>query len=80
MILIVKSSLAFYIGTCLLLSGLLSGCGQTGALYLPKIPGKPTTPASTVTPSTTDPTSPANTPGVEPAYKPLQSIPPATTK
>lgn len=42
MILIVKSSSAFYIGIAIVVSSVLSGCGQPGALYLPKPPsGKP---------------------------------------
>jgi predicted small lipoprotein YifL len=54
MILIVKSTLAFYIvavfGTLGTL-GLLAGCGQPGELYLPKPPAKATSaaPAATAT-------------------------------
>jgi len=41
-ILIVKSSSAFYIGIAIVVSSVLAGCGQPGALYLPKPPsGKP---------------------------------------
>jgi predicted small lipoprotein YifL len=37
-ILIVKSSSAFYIGTAIVVSSVLAGCGQPGPLYLPKPP------------------------------------------
>ncbi|WP_317203208.1 LPS translocon maturation chaperone LptM [Janthinobacterium sp.] len=36
-----KSTLAFYIGISLFTCGLLSGCGQPGPLYMPKLPAKP---------------------------------------
>jgi predicted small lipoprotein YifL len=36
-ILIVKSSLALFIGA----AALLAGCGQTGPLYMPKPPARP---------------------------------------
>jgi predicted small lipoprotein YifL len=57
MILIVKSTLAFYIvATCGTL-GLLAGCGQPGPLYLPKPPAK-AAPAATVTPLPSPSTAP----------------------
>jgi len=37
-ILIVKSSKAFYIATAIVVSSVLAGCGQPGPLYLPKPP------------------------------------------
>ncbi|RJG14827.1 hypothetical protein D3872_16390 [Massilia cavernae] len=40
-ILIVKSSIALNIGTAAMVFGLLSGCGQTGPLYMPTPPAKP---------------------------------------
>ncbi len=60
MILIVKSTLAFYIAAaCVTLGtlGLLAGCGQPGALYLPKPPAK-AAPAATSTPSPSPSTAP----------------------
>ncbi|WP_084677094.1 LPS translocon maturation chaperone LptM [Massilia niastensis] len=45
MILIVKSSIALLPGAALLALA-LSGCGQTGPLYLPNPPAKPATTAS----------------------------------
>lgn len=52
MILIVKSPLAFYIGTFVLSTGLLAGCGQPGPLYLPKPPvSKPVKPAPAAPPN-----------------------------
>ena len=45
MILIVKSSSAFYIGIAIVVTSILAGCGQTGPLYLPKPPAAKGTPA-----------------------------------
>jgi predicted small lipoprotein YifL len=54
-ILIVKSSLALSIALPLLAAGVfsLSGCGQPGPLYLPKLPPRPAS-ASVRTPGTAD--------------------------
>jgi predicted small lipoprotein YifL len=61
MILIVKSTLAFYIvavfGTLGTL-GMLAGCGQPGALYLPKPPAAKVAPAPA---ASTTPPSPSST-------------------
>jgi len=44
-ILIVKSSSAFYIGIAIVVSSVLAGCGQPGPLYLPKPPAAKGAPA-----------------------------------
>ncbi|HEY0488305.1 MAG TPA: lipoprotein [Telluria sp.] len=36
-----KPSIALNIGAAAVVFGLLSGCGQTGPLYMPKPPAKP---------------------------------------
>ena len=78
MILIVKSSPAFYIGMSVLVTGLLAGCGQTGALYMPKIPGKPV-PAKATDNSSAAPaapvTVPLNTPMASDPAMSTQSLP-----
>ncbi|QYG04850.1 MULTISPECIES: LPS translocon maturation chaperone LptM [Janthinobacterium] len=40
-----KSSSAFYIGIAIVVSSVLAGCGQPGALYLPKPPAAKGAPA-----------------------------------
>ncbi|MBB5370817.1 MULTISPECIES: LPS translocon maturation chaperone LptM [unclassified Janthinobacterium] len=40
-----KSSSAFYIGTAIVVTSLLAGCGQPGPLYLPKPPAAKPAPA-----------------------------------
>jgi predicted small lipoprotein YifL len=52
-ILIVKPSLALFIGA----AALLAACGQTGPLYMPKPPAKPAKPATVITPPATPPSS-----------------------
>jgi predicted small lipoprotein YifL len=64
-ILIVKSSLAFYIGISMLVSGALAGCGQPGPLYMPKLPAKPAPAVST--PGVSAPAEPAVFPSTVPA-------------
>lgn len=76
MILIVKSSLAFYIGACLVITSALSGCGQPGALYLPKVPGKPVKSANPANPASV-PAAPTSNPGVAPEFEPVPAAPPA---
>jgi predicted small lipoprotein YifL len=60
-ILIVKSPSALFIAAALALA--LTGCGQTGPLYMPKPPAKPATPPATVVtapaPSLNPPSVPA---------------------
>jgi len=60
-ILIVKSPSALPIIAALALA--LTGCGQTGPLYMPKVPAKPATPPATVVtapaPSLNPPSVPA---------------------
>jgi predicted small lipoprotein YifL len=60
-ILIVKSPSAFLFAALLALG--LTGCGQTGPLYMPKPPAKPATPPATVVtapaPSLNPPSVPA---------------------
>jgi hypothetical protein len=60
MILIVKSTLAFYIVAACGALGMLTGCGQPGALYLPKPPQAKVAPApaTIVTPSLPSSTAP----------------------
>ena len=55
MILIVKSSKAFYIATAIVVSSVLAGCGQPGALYLPKPPAAKGAPAKAVEPAPVPP-------------------------
>jgi predicted small lipoprotein YifL len=60
MILIVKSTLAFYIVAVFATLGVLAGCGQPGALYLPKPPQAKAAPApaTVVTPPSPSSTAP----------------------
>ncbi|WP_407659547.1 LPS translocon maturation chaperone LptM [Massilia endophytica] len=63
-ILIVKSTLA--LPAIVVLSALLSACGQTGPLYMPKPPAKPAT------------SNELGKPGVAPPSAPVPSTPPAS--
>jgi len=55
-ILIVKSSSAFYIGTAIVVTSFLAGCGQPGPLYLPKPPAaKPAASKNPVQPAAVPP-------------------------
>ncbi|WP_306395286.1 LPS translocon maturation chaperone LptM [Telluria beijingensis] len=60
MILIVKSTLALLPGA-VLLAGALSGCGQTGDLYMPTPPSRPA-PAPVEQPPQPVPSNNASTP------------------
>ncbi|HEV7815188.1 MAG TPA: lipoprotein [Janthinobacterium sp.] len=76
-----KSSLAFYIGISILLSGALAGCGQTGPLYLPKLPPK-TAPAKTPGATTPEvsPAPAAAADGGDPSVTPAPALPPVLPK
>jgi predicted small lipoprotein YifL len=58
MILIVKSTLAFYIVAACGALVTLAGCGQPGALYLPKPPPAKVAPAASATPPSPSSTAP----------------------
>jgi len=62
MILNVKPSLALKTAVSFALAGLLSACGQTGPLYLPKKPATPVQPsgATAIAPTTTVSPPPSN--------------------
>ena len=80
MILIVKSSLALSVALPLLAVGVLSlsGCGQPGPLYMPKMPPRPgSAPASATAPAPgNNATTPA--PGVVVQGAPPDTLPGAT--
>jgi predicted small lipoprotein YifL len=71
-ILIVKSSLAFYIGISVV-GALLAGCGQTGPLFMPKVPGKPVPNAGR--PGASAPAAPEIVPVDPPAITPVSTTP-----
>ncbi|WP_312434025.1 LPS translocon maturation chaperone LptM [Janthinobacterium sp.] len=50
-----KSSSAFYIGTAIVVSSILAGCGQPGALYLPKPPAAKPAPKGPLEPALVPP-------------------------
>jgi len=54
-ILIVKSSPAFYIGIAIVVSSVLAGCGQPGPLYLPKPPAAKPAPKGPLEPAPVPP-------------------------
>jgi len=68
-ILIVKSTLALHLVALACVSTILAGCGQQGALYMPKPPGKPVKATSA---------DDIGKPGVAPPSAPVPSTPPAS--